>query len=225
MTQANFNAQPTWNVNRTSTVCAGCGKTMEAGEVCWAALCETMVVGGGGGQEGVEKAAEEQRRDATATATGMVRIDYCEACWDAGKRPGSEQEQANKEMFSHWKTLIPTPTEKKRLFVDDAVLVDVFSRLAEKNNPQDIRFRFVLALILMRKRVLRYEASRPWVSPEQNGEVGGVMGGAEEWDMILRGSEKENREPEAVKVINPNLTPEQIGEVSVQLSQILAEDV
>lgn len=214
MTQA-FGHQE-WNVGRSTTVCAGCAKELQPGQVCYAALCEgRTVVEGAEGGGGIK----------------LLRVDYCESCWSAGQRPtagvaaetaggaagAGEKREPTGEMFSFWKTLIPTPTEKKRIFVDDAVLVDLFQRLEAKEAPQDLRFRFVLALILMRKRILRYEASRPLAADSG--------GGAEEWDMTLRGSEKENRAPAPVKVINPNLTPEQISEVSQQLTQILAEEV
>ena len=37
--------------------------------------------------------------------------------------------------------------------------MDVFARMEGKSEPQEVRFRFVLALILMRKRLLKYEGS------------------------------------------------------------------
>ena len=212
-----------WNVGRSGTLCAGCAKELQPGQICYAALCEGPAMAEGG----KTAAANEGNNGANSGGGGgngmsLLRVDFCEVCWQAGRRPVAEvvkegEGNANRqggEMFSFWKTLIPTPSEKKRLFVDDAVLVDLFQRLETKDAPQDMRFRFVLALILMRKRILRYESSRPL-----------EQAGTEEWDMTLRGSEKENRLPAPVKVINPNLTPEQISEVSVQLSQILAEEV
>ena len=61
------------------------------------------------------------------------------------------------EMFSFWRTSVPAGTAKKKLLVDDSVLLDLFARLEDKTDKQDVQFRFVLALILMRKRILRYE--------------------------------------------------------------------
>ncbi len=131
----------------------------------------------------------------------FVRVDFCEKCWGDGARPGEPL-----VMFSFWKTTVPMPEQKKKLLVDDSVLVDVFARMEGKNEPSEIRFRFVLALILMRKRLLKYEGM----------EEGA---GAEVWRMVPRGGEQ------AVQVVNPHLTAEQISEVSQQLSAILAEEV
>jgi hypothetical protein len=131
-------------------------------------------------------------------------VDYCETCWSAGKRP-----EAPLDMFSFWKTTVPEPTAKKKLFVDDSVLIDLFQRLEGRDAAGDIRLRFVLALILMRKRLLRYEGMRGRPSPEA----------PEEWRMRPRGTDDE------VIVVNPQLTESQIGEVSQQLSGILAEEV
>ena len=131
-------------------------------------------------------------------------------------------------MFSFWKTAVPSATTKKKLLVNDSVLTDLFLRLAEKTDPQDLRFRFVLALILMRKRILRYESTEPLPAsrqppPPENASPPPPP--AEVWLMTLRGSEKEDRAPQPVKVVNPRLNPEQISDVSNQLSQILAEEI
>jgi len=189
-----FNAQHSWHVGKVGQQCAGCGAALAPQAACWAALCDRPVAA----------VAEGEERPAGAGAESpFVRVDFCEACWEAGKRP------QGMETFSHWKTTVPAPEQKKKLLVDDAVLADVFGRMEGKTEPRDVRFRFVLALILMRKRLLKYEGM------EEKKE-----GASEEvWRMIPRGSE------EAVRVINPHLTAEQIAEVSGQLSAILAEEV
>ncbi len=118
-------------------------------------------------------------------------------------------------MFSYWKTTIPETQQKKKLFVDDGVLLDLFHRLESRTESADIQFRFVLALLLMRKRLIKYEGTEPPV--ETDGTANGTV--SEIWRMVLRNS------GQAVRVINPHLTTEQIGEVSEQLSSILAEEV
>jgi len=94
------------------------------------------------------------------------------------------------------------------------VLMDVFQRMDGKNEPQEVRFRFVLALILMRKRLLKYEGMEEQAAPADG------TAKPEVWRMVPRG---ENAVP--VQVINPRLTAEQISEVSGQLSAILAEEL
>jgi hypothetical protein len=65
-----------------------------------------------------------------------------------------------------------------------------------------VQFRFVLALILMRKKALRYEGSQ-------------IRDGIEIWRMVLPRDQSEHQ------VVNPKLTDDQISGVSEQLSVIL----
>jgi len=120
------------------------------------------------------------------------RCDYSLDYWQE-KKP---------DVFSYWKTRIPLPNQKKSMFVDDAVLINLFERLAEQSEQIKINFRFVLALILMRKKILKYEDSR---QEEQN----------EIWKMRFV------KETQIHEVINPNLNEEQIQQVSQELSTIL----
>jgi hypothetical protein len=180
----------------------------------------------------------------SALPSPFIRVDFCEKCWIEGKRPEhltaipSDEYQRPAvplEMFSFWKTTMPLPQQKKKLLVDDSVLMDVFSRMEGKTQPQEVRFRFVLALILMRKRLLKYEGMvESAVNGAGNasaGESGAALGEGREggtatskhsdiWRMMPRGEGAV-----AVHVIDPHLTAEQISDVSGQLSAILAEEV
>lgn len=120
------------------------------------------------------------------------RRDYCREYWQ-------EHEPA---VYSFWKTRIPVAAQKKKLFVDDEVLINFFERLAGENEPLKVNFRFVLALVLMRKRLLKYEDTRRVNSQEI-------------WSMRFVKQQKIH------DVVNPQLGEEQIEEVSRQLSGIL----
>lgn len=124
----------------------------------------------------------------------LERRDYCTACWV--EPPAGH--------FCFWKSRIPTPEKKhdKGQLVDDSVLVNFFERLEQQTEPIRVRFRFVLALILMRKKLLRYE---------QTFERDGV----EYWQMRLVSADAVH------EVENPRMTDEQITEVSSQLGAIL----
>ena len=124
--------------------------------------------------------------------TEFERRDYSCEYWDE-HRPA---------VFSYWKTRMPEPNQKKKMFVDDGVLINFFERLAEEQEQLKINFRFVLALILMRKRLLKYEDSRR----EDTAEV---------WKMRFV------RETKVHEVVNPQLDDEQIEQVSQELSAIL----
>ncbi len=108
--------------------------------------------------------------------------------------------------FCFFKTKKPVKEKKKQLLVDDALLENLFQRLSTETEPLRIQFRFVLALILMRKRLLRYDKST-----KRNGE--------EYWCMTLM------RDKSTHEVINPELNDDQIDGVSEQLTAILHGDM
>lgn len=132
------------------------------------------------------------------TAEGFERIDVCLGCWDSFDR-------AN--VLAFWKTTMPRPEAKKKLFVDDDVLCDLFERLAAAQEPSKLNFRFVLGLILMRKRLLVYESSRKGSD------------GNEIWSMRFRGRQDQ------LDLLNPQLTEDQMQDVSRQLGDILNEEL
>lgn len=131
------------------------------------------------------------------TPTALERLDLCLACWESFDKIG---------LLGYWQTVMPQPTAKKPLFVDDDVLCELFERLSDAAEPAKINFRFVLGLILMRKRRLAYESSR-------------IEGEKEFWTVRFKGTESK------LDLINPKLNEQQVGEVSSQLGEILSADL
>ncbi len=173
-----------WEVAKTQGVCAGCGQGLEPGQEYYAALLE--------GQETAERGQEEKPE----ASGGFKRQDYCRECW------GRESPKA----FCFWKTRVPEPAQKKKLLVDDEVLLEFFERLGEASERVKINFRFVLALILMRKRILKYQQTE-------------LRDGQEFWIM------GQVREQTKHEVLNPRLDDAQIEEVSEHLSAILRSEL
>jgi len=130
------------------------------------------------------------------TDEGFQRRDFSVDYWDSEKLT----------VYCFWKTKRPDVERKKQIFVDDEMLMTFFERLAEETEQDKINFRFVLTLILMRKRKLKYDSSE-------------IKQGQELWTLRVTG---ENRN---VEVVNPNLTEDQIAELSLQMGQILQIDV
>ncbi|UCE60202.1 MAG: hypothetical protein JSU63_00340 [Phycisphaerales bacterium] len=124
------------------------------------------------------------------------RVDYCLDSW----------EKPPEGAYCHFKSRVPVKEKKKRLLVNNDVLVSFFTRLEEETEVVRVQFRFVIALMLMRKRLLRYDRSV-------------VEDDAEVWEMTL------TRDHSTHRVVNPRLTDEQIEGVSKQLSAILHEDM
>lgn len=128
---------------------------------------------------------------------GLQRLDVCTACWPNYDR---------KDVLAFWQALMPRPEQKKKLFVDDTVLCELFERLAETTEPAKLNFRFVLGLILMRKRLLVYETTRT----DADREV---------WTVHMKGKE------EQLDLLNPKLDEQQVRDVSQQLSEILQQEL
>src|SRR5687767_12372161 len=110
------------------------------------------------------------------------RKDFSLEAWNGGARPEG--------LFSYWKMIVPPPDAKPKMLVDDQVLMELFERLGSDERPQRIAFRFVLGLILMRKKQLKFTGR----STED---------GKEYWLMQLRGPADQVPPPQ--KVLNPNL--------------------
>ncbi len=129
---------------------------------------------------------------------GLERRDFAAEAWEAGERPEG--------LFSHWRTVVPEPGERRTPFVDDEVLLELFHRLAEDERDDRVAFRFVLGLILMRKRILRFTGKVP----------GGA--GPETWLMRQRGQDPE---AESIRLVNPGLGDDDVSELTAQLGEIL----
>jgi len=130
------------------------------------------------------------------TEQGLERRDFSVAFW----------ESARPNVFCFWKTKLTAADQKKSLFVDDEMLMAFFERLANETEPDKVNFRFVLALVLMRKRRLKYDGTKQ----EADREI---------WRLRVTGG------TEIVEVVNPHLSEEQIEQLSSQIGQILQMDM
>jgi len=120
---------------------------------------------------------------------------------------GEEYFESQKpDVFCYWKSRLPEPGQKKQLFVDDQMLMAFFERLEKETEQEKVNFRFVLALILMRKRILKYDET---INKDDK----------EIWRLRVVG------EKHTVEVVNPHLDEEQIEQLSSQIGEILHTDL
>jgi len=127
----------------------------------------------------------------------FVREDFCAACWD------SHRMEQTPDLFGIWRSRVPKPQEKKKLFVDDELLISFFERLDGADDENKISLRFVLALVLMRKKLLVYDGA------------GKQPDGKEIWKMHFKASDQTH------SVIDPHMDEDKIAEVSRHLGEIL----
>ncbi len=130
------------------------------------------------------------------TQEGLKRRDFSAEFWD----------QQKPEVYCFWRTKLPLAEQKKKLFIDDDMLMAFFERLVQETEQEKINFRFVLALVLMRKRLLKYESQQ-------------LRDGLEVWRMKVAGTK------DFADVVNPHLDESKIEELSSQMGEILQVDL
>jgi hypothetical protein len=79
----------------------------------------------------------------------LVRHDYSKEAWH-GPPEGA---------FSFWQGKVQPPGKPRRPPIDDDLLLDCFTRLEESVDPGKLGFRYVLALLLLRRKRLKLEGS------------------------------------------------------------------
>jgi hypothetical protein len=174
-----------YTVQRTTGRCANTGRDLTPGEPYFAVLIETT--------------------------DGFERLDYSIEGW-AGPPEGA---------FCYWRSRIPVKDDKaKTVVVDTELLLTLFSQLddlesneeeesaEEREPPSEAKqqFRFVLGLLLMRKRLLKLDGTL-------------VKDGREYWKLRL------TRDQSIHHVWNPELTVERVEQLSFQLTALLSGDV
>jgi hypothetical protein len=76
----------------------------------------------------------------------FVRQDYSVDAWQGPP--------AN--AFSFWAGRVPTQEQSRRPQIDDDLLMDCFQRLEGQTEPNRVSFRYVVALLLMRRKRLKF---------------------------------------------------------------------
>ncbi len=179
-------------LGRCSGVCALTDTPLEPGRSIVAALCEP------------------DPSDASEAGTlGLVRRDVSAEAWDEGGRP--------ERVLCFWRTSVPAANEEKRP-LDEGLLLDLLKGLAEETDPARDDLRLVLALVLLRRRRLRFVDRTPVAAPEP-----ARRGAREErWKLEHRPADGE---PWTVEVLTRRLSDEESREVADELGRLLGGEV
>lgn len=164
-----------WTMTRRNETCAACGHAFAVLEPFVAYLYELPAAG-------------PSREDGPA----FERRDYCVACPPPSDPPP----------IAHWRTRRPEPSQRRAMPFDREGVLRVFEDLESATESDRLRFRFVLALLLWRRRVLKFDETRQ--AP-----------GGESWRFHLVGGERR------YDVLRPELDDEQIERLSAQLEQVV----
>jgi hypothetical protein len=80
----------------------------------------------------------------------LIRQDYAAEAWK-GPSAGA---------FSFWSGRVPAAEQARKLRIDDDLLADCFQRLDDQGEPAQVNFRYVVALLLMRRKRFKFEEAR-----------------------------------------------------------------
>jgi len=128
---------------------------------------------------------------------GFERRDYSLEAW-SGPPEGS---------FCFWRGRIPVREKKNQpIAIDQEVLMHLFLQLEDASSEIKQRFRFMLTLLLMRKRLLKLDKT------VQDGD-------REYWQVRLL------KDQSIHQVLNPDLGKEQVEQLSIQMTAILSGEV
>jgi hypothetical protein len=124
--------------------------------------------------------------------TKFIRRDYSSGAWQ-GPPAGA---------FSFWSGRVPASERSIRPPIDDELLTDCFQRLEGAEEPERVRFRYVIALLLMRRRRLKFDE----VKLRDGQEI-----------LCLRCARTGSHH----EVINPQLTEEEMTAVQEEVFKVL----
>jgi hypothetical protein len=129
-----------------------------------------------------------------ADGAAVVRLDFCEEAWE-----GPPQ-----DALGWWKSQMPTPHANKLHWAPNDVILHYFQQLGE--DPTQADTRYVLALLMTRRRIMRLERSEHDDS------------GQEQLVLFCPRSENEYHVP----VTTP--TPERVKAIQDELARLLYAD-
>jgi hypothetical protein len=122
----------------------------------------------------------------------FVRKDYAVDAW-----PGPPV-----DAIAHWCGRIPASGQPRRPMINDELLVDCFEHLGQATEPGQRNFRYVIALLLMRRKRFKFEDVR-----KRDGD---------EW-ILLRDAKSGARH----EVPDPRLTDDEMTAVQDEVFRVL----
>jgi hypothetical protein len=122
----------------------------------------------------------------------LVRQDFSSEAWQ-GPPPGA---------FSFWAGRVPAQDQARQVRIDDEMLLECLQRLRGETEPGRLNFRYVVALLLMRRKRLKFDQVRT----ADGREI-----------MHLRCT----RTGTVHEVVNPRLTEEEMAAVQDEVFKVL----
>lgn len=165
---------------RPTRVCAASGRGFESGERYVATLAEA------------------------ADSEDFVRFDFCQDAWDRGSRP-----PAPYRTVAVWRARAAERDQQRSALLDDEEILGLLEGMEAGAEGRAAVFRYLVALLLLRKRVLRVADQR----------VG--AGGRPVLVLVRRGGPK-GIEPEPIEVTDPGMDEQAVAAGIEELGVVLA---
>jgi hypothetical protein len=171
---------PSYTVSTPRGVCAVTGEAIAPGSPCVSLLVEH---------------GDDERLD---------RIDVSQDAWQAGRRPAFRG-----RVVGQWRTVMPEKDRPRRQLIGDDEVLDLFEQLGESEDPKQVAFRYLLCLILIRKKLLVWEEAEP-AGPGRPG--------------LIRVRRRRDKDGPLTEVIDPAMDDEAIESATLQLSAVMNLD-
>jgi len=207
--------QNTYDIQRPSGHCASTGKVIMPGESYFVALIDAPIPTPGDPPDAAGDAKTKDKAASKQDEIPWLRVDVSASAWESGYRPP--------ELFGYWRSEMPEPNEKKKLLVGNAAIEELMMSLADTEDAKKLSFRYVLALILLRKKLLRHDGIDRRECEEGDGPV-------EDWWQftpkldIAKGHFGKWNPTGSFEVLDPHLGASDIQDVTDQLGQVLELD-
>ncbi|MBL8963625.1 MAG: hypothetical protein KF787_09565 [Phycisphaeraceae bacterium] len=167
-----------YSIERPSGKCAATGRPIAVGEPFVAVLVEHETSG-------------EMRRE-----------DFSRAAWEGGVRPPTGR------VFASWFSVMAAPGTKKKPLLSDDELVEIFEQAPASTERRALIFRYLLGLVLLRRRMLRFERQRPGASGE----------------MVMVVRRRGAAEGDEIEITDPGMDEASITEAMEELSRVIPID-
>jgi hypothetical protein len=183
-----------YEIGRPGNRCAVSGRDLEVGEAFVGALLDVP------------------------ETDDLARVDICPEAWIASRGPEThvvevhetqdgEDVKVRRRVFAYWHGVIPESNKKTDPLIGADSLMGIFDSLEGSDEARRIAFRYVLTLLLVRKRLLVLEGQRP-----ADGDEPAVL-------LVRR--KADGPDGEVVEVVDPGLDESSIVEVTEQLQSVL----
>lgn len=133
-------------------------------------------------------------RESAQSPEDFQRLDICEECWRTFDR---------KSLFCYWKARPIEENRKKRRVANDAVVLEFFWQLEDADTEKKRRFKFALALYLMRRKIFKLKEVK------RNGDQ----------EILVLSYPKGHKY--RIELETPELTEESITKATDELNQLL----